>query len=77
MSVQEIIERVKELSPSEQREVQQALVALGAEAEERELAELKLQRAEEAWQRLEQGWCTTGGKNLSQNIDDALYRTQR
>lgn len=76
MSVQEIIAQLRELDPAERRQVQAALEVLSTRPDDGPVDEAKRRRAEEAWKRLEQGWCTTGGKNLSENIDQALYRSE-
>lgn len=73
MSVDEIIAQLRELEPGELRQVQAALAALASEPDDGRVDETKRRRAEAAWQRLEQGWCRTGGQSLSENIDQALY----
>lgn len=74
MNIQEIIDQLRALEPAERRQLQAALAALSSEPAGPNAVEAKLRRAEEAWRRLEQGWCTTGGKNLSESIDEALDR---
>jgi len=69
VSVDEIIEEIKHLGPAERAKVQQALDA----ASEEQPAMALQQRLEEARRMLDAGWCQSGGRALSQGIDEAVY----
>ena len=67
MSVEEVIEQIRRMTPEEQALVLEAVQGL-APADD-----ASRQRGEEALSRLMEGVCTGGGRHLSVGVDDALY----
>ena len=72
MGVGEIIKLLPSLTAEERERVRLALDAL-TEASSGPDDGSAEQRREHIFRMLDEGWCTTGGKSLSEGIDEALY----
>jgi hypothetical protein len=74
MGVDEVIERIRSMDPADRRRVQAALDRLDAPpAHAQGTIDHVPTNLDEVWALLDEGWCETGGRALSEGIDEALY----
>ncbi len=76
MSVEEVIEQIKRMTPEEQALVEVGLAKLRS-AQAQPQSDEGPHTVEEAWAMLDQGWCVGDGRPMADTVDEVLYGSGR